>query len=331
MKKIAINGFGRIGRLVFRQLMEKSNEVKVVAINDLTDARTLAHLLKYDSSLHAFPGKVEATEKGLIVNGKHIPIYSERDPENLPWGKLDIDIVVESTGFFRTLDSANKHIKAGAKKVLISAPASGTMKTIVYSVNHNELTSDDKIASAASCTTNCLAPIVNVLDKAFGINKGIMTTIHAYTADQRLQDAPHADLRRARAAAVNMIPTKTGAAVAVGKVLPHLFGKLDGMAIRVPIITGSVIDLVLDFQKDVTIDQINSAIKAAASDTLAYITDPIVSSDIIGSSYGSLYDAALTKEIENNGQKMFKLIAWYDNESSYVAQYVRTLLHFANL
>lgn len=331
MKKIAINGFGRIGRLVFRQLQEQ-NEVEVVAINDLTDPKTLAHLLKYDSSLHAFKGTVESKENSLIVNGREIPIFAERDPQNLPWGKLSVDVVVEATGFFRTEASASKHITAGAKKVLISAPASGNIKMIVYSVNENKLTAKDKIASAASCTTNCLAPIVNVLENEFGIKNGIMTTVHAYTADQRLQDAPHADLRRSRAAAVNMIPTVTGAAAAVGKVLPNLQGRLDGMAIRVPVLTGSVVDLSITFKdKKVTVEKINAAIKNASSASLAYITDPIVSSDVIGSTYGSLFDADLTKVIDNDGQKLFKLISWYDNESSYVAQYVRTLLHFAKL
>lgn len=327
MKKIAINGFGRIGRLVFRQLIEKK-EVEVVAINDLTDPKTLAHLLKYDSSLHAFNGTVSTSSNGLIINGKEIPVFAERNPESLPWKSLGIDLVVESTGFFRTKELATKHINAGAKKVLISAPASGDIKTIVYSVNENTLTSEDKIVSAASCTTNCLGPIVNVLEKEFGLESGIMTTIHAYTADQRLQDAPHADLRRSRAAAINLIPTATGAAAAIGKVLPQLQGKLDGMAIRVPVITGSVVDLTFSLKdKNATVEKINLALKNASSDSLAYITDPIVSSDIIGSSYGSLFDAALTKEVEYNGKKMFKIISWYDNESSYVAQYVRTLLH----
>ena len=327
MKKIAINGFGRIGRLVFRQLIEKK-EVEVVAINDLTDPKTLAHLLKYDSSLHAFNGTVSTSSNGLIINGKEIPVFAERNPESLPWKSLGIDLVVESTGFFRTKELATKHINAGAKKVLISAPASGDIKTIVYSVNENTLTSEDKIVSAASCTTNCLGPIVNVLEKEFGLESGIMTTIHAYTADQRLQDAPHADLRRSRAAAINLIPTATGAAAAIGKVLPQLQGKLDGMAIRVPVITGSVVDLTFSLKdKNATVEKINLALKNASSDSLAYITDPIVSSDIIGSSYGSLFDAALTKEVEYDGKKMFKIISWYDNESSYVAQYVRTLLH----
>jgi len=327
MKKIAINGFGRIGRLVFRQLIEKK-EVEVVAINDLTDPKTLAHLLKYDSSLHAFKGTVKAADKALIVNGKEIPVSAQRDPKDLPWAKLGVDLVVESTGFFRTKELATKHLTAGAKKVLISAPASGDIKTVVYSVNENTLTAEDKIVSAASCTTNCLGPVVNVLENAFGLEHGIMTTVHAYTADQRLQDAPHADLRRARAAAVNLIPTATGAAAAIGKVLPKLQGKLDGMAIRVPVITGSVVDLTFSLKdKNATVEKINEAIKKAASDSLAYITDPIVSSDIIGASHGSLFDAALTKEVESDGKKMFKIISWYDNESSYVSQYVRTLLH----
>ena len=331
MKKIAINGFGRIGRLVFRQLVEK-NDVEIVAINDLTDPKTLAHLLKYDSSLHQFKGTIETKENSLIVNGREIPIFAKRDPQDLPWAKLNVDVVVESTGFFRTKELANKHIIAGAKKVLISAPASGEMKTVVYSVNEEILDASDKIVSAASCTTNCLAPIVNVIENKFGIEKGIMSTIHAYTSDQRLQDAPHSDLRRSRAAGVNIIPTSTGAAIAVGKVLPNLVGKLDGMAFRVPVITGSIIDLSLTLKdKTATVEKINKALEDAKSDSLAYITDPIVSTDVIGSTYGSLFDSKLTKVIEGDGDKLFKLVAWYDNESSYVAQYVRTLLYFVNI
>ena len=331
MKKIAINGFGRIGRLVFRQLVEKK-DVEVVAINDLTDPKTLAHLLKYDSSLHQFKGTIKTKENSLIVNGREIPIFAKRDPQDLPWAKLNVDVVVESTGFFRTKELANKHIIAGAKKVLISAPASGEMKTVVYSVNEKILDSSDKIVSAASCTTNCLAPIVNVIENEFGIEKGIMSTIHGYTSDQRLQDAPHSDLRRSRAAAVNIIPTSTGAAIAVGKVLPNLIGKLDGMAFRVPVLTGSIIDLSVTLKdKTATVEKINKAIENAKSDSLAYITDPIVSTDVIGSSYGSLFDSKLTKVIEGDGDKLFKLISWYDNESSYVSQYVRTLLYFANI
>jgi len=331
MKKIAINGFGRIGRMVFRQIIEDSN-FQVVAINDLTDTTTLAHLLKYDTAHGRFNGKVEAKKDSLVVNGKEIKVTAERDAAKLPWKKLKVDVVVEATGFYRTLESAQKHIKAGAKKVVISAPASGDLKTIVYSVNEDTLTAGDKIISAASCTTNCLAPVVDVLQKEFGIVKGFMTTVHSYTGDQRIQDAPHSDLRRARAGAQNIIPTTTGAAVAIGKVIPELKGKLDGIAMRVPTITGSVVDLTFELAKDgVSPEDINKAMKKGTSDSFAYNEDPIVSSDIIGSTYGSIFDAGFTKEVVVDGKKMFKILAWYDNENSYVSQYVRVLKHFANL
>ena len=331
MKKIAINGFGRIGRMVFRQIIEDSN-FQVVAINDLTDTTTLAHLLKYDTAHGRFNGKVEAKKDSLVVNGKEIKVTAERDAAKLPWKKLKVDVVVEATGFYRTLESAQKHIKAGAKKVVISAPASGDLKTIVYSVNEDTLTAGDKIISAASCTTNCLAPVVDVLQKEFGIVKGFMTTVHSYTGDQRIQDAPHSDLRRARAGGQNIIPTTTGAAVAIGKVIPELKGKLDGIAMRVPTITGSVVDLTFELAKDgVSPEDINKAMKKGTSDSFAYNEDPIVSSDIIGSTYGSIFDAGFTKEVVVDGKKMFKILAWYDNENSYVSQYVRVLKHFANL
>ena len=331
MKKIAINGFGRIGRMVFRQIIEDSN-FQVVAINDLTDTTTLAHLLKYDTAHGRFNGKVEAKKDSLVVNGKEIKVTAERDAAKLPWKKLKVDVVVEATGFYRTLESAQKHIKAGAKKVVISAPASGDLKTIVYSVNEDTLTAGDKIISAASCTTNCLAPVVDVLQKEFGIVKGFMTTVHSYTGDQRIQDAPHSDLRRARAGGQNIIPTTTGAAVAIGKVIPELKGKLDGIAMRVPTITGSVVDLTFELAKDgVSPEDINKAMKKGTSDSFAYNEDPIVSSDIIVSTYGSIFDAGFTKEVVVDGKKMFKILAWYDNENSYVSQYVRVLKHFANL
>lgn len=333
-KKIAINGFGRIGRLVFRQIFELGleKELKIVAINDLTSAKTLAHLLKYDSAHGKFKATVESKENSIIVNGNEIQIFAERDPENLPWGKLGIDVVVESTGFFTSKEGASKHIVAGAKKVAISAPASGDVKTIVYAVNDNELSSDDVIISGASCTTNCLAPVVKAIDDAFKIKSGLATTVHAYTGDQRLVDAPHSDLRRARSAGINIVPTSTGAAKAIGLVLPHLKGKLDGMALRVPVITGSLIDFVFELEKDATVEQINEAVKKQASDSLAYITDPIVSSDIIGATAGSLFDSALTKVITNaEGKKMYEIISWYDNESSYVSQFVRTLAKFSKL
>lgn len=335
MKNIAINGFGRIGRLVFRQIfdLKMEKELNIVAINDLTSAKTLAHLLKYDSAQGRFNGKVEEKNGNLVVNGKEIKIFAERDPEALPWGDLKIDVVVESTGFFTTKEGAEKHIKAGAKKVAISAPATGGIKTIAYSVNDDTLDKKDVIISGASCTTNCLAPVVHAIDKAFKIKSGLMTTVHSYTGDQRLVDAPHSDLRRARAGAVNIIPTSTGAAAAVGLVLPHLSGKLDGMAMRVPTITGSVVDLTFEIEKEnVTVEQINESVKKMASPSLEYVTDPIVSTDVIGSSAGSLFDAALTRVIKDkDGKQMFKIIAWYDNETSYVSQFIRTLSKFSKL
>jgi len=331
MKKIAINGFGRIGRMVFRQIINDSN-FKVVAINDLTDTTTLAHLLKYDTAHGRFDGTVEAKDNSLVVNGQEIRVIAERDAANLPWKELAIDVVVEATGFYTSQELSQKHITAGAKKVVISAPASGELKTIVYSVNENTLSKDDQIISAASCTTNCLAPVVDVLQKEFGIVKGFMTTVHSYTGDQRIQDAPHSDLRRARAGGQNIIPTTTGAAVAIGKVIPELKGKLDGIAMRVPTITGSVVDLTFELAKDgVSPEDINKAMKKGTSDSFAYNEDPIVSSDIIGSTYGSIFDAGFTKEVVVDGKKMFKILAWYDNENSYVSQYVRVLKHFANL
>ncbi len=331
MKKIAINGFGRIGRLVFRQMIE-DQDYEIVAINDLTSPATLAHLLKYDTAHGPFNGTVEATKTSLIVNGQEIKIFAERNPQDLPWKKLEIDGVVEATGFFVSKEASSAHIKAGAKKVVISAPAKGDVKTIVYSVNEQTLTADDQIISAASCTTNALAPVVNVLHREFGIEKGFMTTVHAYTGDQGTQDKPHSDLRRARAGAQNIVPTTTGAAVAVGKVLPELNGKLDGIAVRVPTITGSLVDLVVELnKKNVTVKAINDAMAKSASSSLAYIVDPIVSSDIIGATHGTLFDSLMTKEMEVEGKKIFKIITWYDNENSYVSQYVRTFKHFINL
>ena len=330
MIKVAINGFGRIGRLVFRQL-SKDSTVKVVAINDLTDAKTLAHLLKYDTAHGKFDGIVEEKNGNLLVDGKEIKIIAQRDPKDLPWKELEVDIVVESTGFFVSKESSQSHIDAGAKKVLISAPAKGDLKTVVYSVNHDVLTKDDKIVSAASCTTNALAPLAHVINEKFGIEKGIMTTIHAYTGDQGTQDRPHKDLRRARAGAVNFVPTTTGAAIAVGKVLPELNGKLDGIAIRGPVLTGSLVDLVVELKDPTaTVESINAAIKASESASFEYTEDPIVSSDIIGSTAGSIFDAQMTKVIEVNGKKMFKLLSWYDNENSYVSQYVRVLKHMTS-
>ncbi len=331
MIKIAINGFGRIGRLVFKELITNKN-VKIVAINDLTDAKTLAHLLKYDSAHGIFKADITSDASNLIVNKKKIPIYAEKDPALLPWKKLGVDLVIESTGRFVDKEGARKHLTAGAKKVVISAPAKGEgIPTIVYNVNHKTLKKSDKIISGASCTTNGLAPVVKVLDDKFGIVKGMMTTIHAYTADQRLQDAPHRDLRRARAAAVSMVPTSTGAAKAIGLVLPKLKGKLHGLAVRVPTITGSVIDLVVELKKTPTVEEINKAMKAASNETLGYNDEEIVSCDIISETHGSIFDPKLTMVLDVEGKKMYKLFAWYDNESSYVNQLVRTILYFTNL
>ncbi|AGM25759.1 glyceraldehyde-3-phosphate dehydrogenase [Spiroplasma syrphidicola EA-1] len=332
MTKIAINGFGRIGRLVFRKLFEEKN-VEIVAINDLTDAKTLATLLELDSAQRSWMrGKISAEEGAIIVDGKKVIVCAEKDPTQLPWGKLGVDIVIESTGRFTDQESAQLHINAGAKKVAISAPAKGEgIKTIVYNVNHNILTKDDKIISGASCTTNCLAPMAKVLDEKFGIVKGYMTTVHAVTNDQRLLDLAHDDLRRARAAFSNIVPSKTGAAAAVALVLPQLKGKFDGMALRVPTITGSIVDLAVELNKNVTVEEINAAMKAAANETFGYNTQQIVSSDIIGESHGSIFDATLTKIIEVDGKQLVKVYAWYDNEMSYVSQLVRTVVHFASL
>ena len=317
--KIAINGFGRIGRLTFRNLIE-SDKVEVVAINDLTAVDMLAHLLKYDSAHGRFNGTVAHTENSLIVNGKEITVYARRDPEMLPWGEIGVDLVVESTGFFRDAEGMGKHIKAGAKKVALSAPASGDIKTIVLGVNDDQLTDSDTMVSNASCTTNCLSPMAKVLDEKFGIESGFMCTIHAYTSDQRIQDAPHSDKRRARAAAVNMIPTSTGAAKAVALVLPQLKGKLDGYAMRVPTITGSATDLTVQLSREVTAEEINAAMKEAAEGPLKgilmYTEDPIVSSDIVGDKHSCIFDAGVTSAKGN----LVKVLGWYDNEAGYSAR-----------
>lgn len=314
--KVAINGFGRIGRLTFKALLQKEN-VEVVAINDLTDTKTLAHLLKYDSVHGRFNGTVEATEGGIIVNGKEIKITAEREPKNLPWGNLDVDVVLESTGRFVDEKGAGGHLEAGAKKVVISAPAKGDIKTVVLGVNNEVLTGDERIVSNASCTTNCLAPMAKVLDDTFGIEKGYITTVHAYTADQNLQDAPHSDLRRARAAAYSIVPTSTGAAKAVGLVLPHLKGKLDGVAMRVPIPDGSLTDLTVVLKKPATKEEINAAMKKAAEGEmkgiLEYTEDPIVSIDIIGNTHSCIFDAEMTSANET----LVKVVGWYDNEAGY--------------
>ena len=319
MSKIAINGFGRIGRLTFRNLIESDN-VEIVAINDLTATDMLAHLLKYDSAHGRFNGTVSHTESSLIVNGKEITVYAQRDPETLPWGELGVDVVIESTGFFRDAEGMGKHIKAGAKKVALSAPASGDIKTIVLGVNDDELTAEDTMVSNASCTTNCLSPMAKVLDEKFGIESGFMCTIHAYTSDERIQDAPHSDKRRARAAAVNMIPTSTGAAKAVALVLPQLKGKLDGYAMRVPTITGSATDLTVQLKTEATAEEINAAMKEAAEgplkNILCYTEDPIVSSDIVGDKHSCVFDAGVTSA----KGKLVKVLGWYDNEAGYSAR-----------
>ncbi len=321
MKRIAINGFGRIGRLAFRQMMSRPG-IQVVGINDLTDVDTLAHLLKYDSIHGLFPGEVAVSGGNLVVNGSEIRITAERNPADLPWGDMGVDLVVESTGVFTEADKARAHITAGAGKVIISAPAKGDLKTVVLGVNDDILTGDDLIVSNASCTTNCLAPMAKVLNDTFGLEKGYITTVHAYTADQRLQDAPHKDLRRARAAALSMIPTSTGAAKAVGLVLPELAGKLDGMAVRVPTPTGSVTDLTAVLKREATAEEVNAALKAAANGpmkgVLQYCEDPIVSVDIVGNTHSCILDAALTK----CSGTLVKLFGWYDNEAGYATRVV---------
>ncbi|MDD7629600.1 MAG: type I glyceraldehyde-3-phosphate dehydrogenase [bacterium] len=333
MIKIAINGFGRIGRLCFRETFG-SEEFEVVAINDLTDAKTLAHLLKYDSAQKKYEGHtIESTENSIIVDGKEIRIYAEKDPSNLPWAKLDVDVVFECTGFFTKKEDAMSHIKAGAKRVIISAPAKGDVKTIVYGVNENILDGSEEIISAASCTTNCLAPLAKVMNDNFKIKYGTMTTIHAYTNDQNTLDAPHrkGDLRRARAAACNIVPNSTGAAKAIGLVIPELDGKLDGSAQRVPVVTGSLVELVCVLDKKVTKEEINEVMKNNANATLGYTEDEIVSSDVIGIRYGSLFDATQTKVISTEDGQIVKVVAWYDNEMSYTCQMIRTAKHLIEL
>lgn len=314
--RVAINGFGRIGRLSFRKLLEKEN-IEIVAINDLTDNATLAHLLKYDSVHGKFNGEVASDNESLTVNGTRINAYAERDPKKLPWKELNIDVVLESTGRFVDEAGAGQHLEAGAKKVVISAPAKGNIPTVVLGVNDDTLTGNETIVSNASCTTNCLAPMAKVLDDVFGIEKGYMTTIHAYTADQNLQDAPHSDLRRARAAALSIVPTSTGAAKAVGLVLPQLKGKLDGYALRVPTPDGSLTDLTVILKKAATVEEINNALKEASETSLKgyleYCTDEIVSIDIVGNSHSCIFDSKLTSA---NGT-LVKVVGWYDNEYGY--------------
>lgn len=319
-KKIAINGFGRIGRLTFRNLL-KMNDIEVVAINDLTDNKTLAHLLKYDSAQGPFDGTVESTDEKLIVNGKEIVALSERNPENLPWKDLGVDLVLECTGIFRSKEKAGMHLTAGAKDVLISAPAKGgDVQTIVLGVNEDELDRNNHVFSNASCTTNCLAPVAKIINDNWGMVVGSMTTTHAYTADQRIQDAPHSDLRRARAAAYNIVPTSTGAAIAVGKVVPEVAGKLSAIAVRVPVITGSMIEVNCIVDKAVSAEEINAKFKAEAEGklkgVLQYSEDPLVSSDIVRNPHSSIFDSLMTDVIGN----MIKVVSWYDNEAGYSAR-----------
>lgn len=329
MARIAINGFGRIGRITMRNLLEKGMDV--VAVNDLTDNATLAHLFKYDSVQGNFAGEVTSDDDFIYIDGKKIDALSQPDPEKLPWKDLDVDVVLECTGRFRSKEKAGLHLEAGCKKVIISAPAQGDVATVVLGVNEDVLDGDTKIYSNASCTTNCLAPMVKVLDDAFGVEKGLITTVHAYTADQNIQDGPHKDLRRARAAAINIVPTTTGAAKAVGLVLPHLNGKLDGGAMRVPVPTGSLTDLTAIVKRDVSLEEVDNAFRVAAAGDmkgiLAYVDAPYVSSDIVGSKYSSLYDAGQTKV----SGTMVKVVSWYDNEAGYSARLADLCERIANL
>jgi glyceraldehyde 3-phosphate dehydrogenase len=330
--KVAINGFGRIGRLVYRQIY-KMKGIDIVAINDLTSPKVLAHLLKYDSAQGRFDADVKSTENSIIVNGDEVKIYTQKNPAEIPWKQHKVDVVLECTGFFADKDKAAAHLTAGAKRVVISAPATGDLKTIVFNVNHDILDGSEAVISCASCTTNCLAPMAKVLDDKYGIVGGLMTTIHAYTNDQNTQDAPHpkGDLRRARAAAVNIVPNSTGAAKAIGLVLPQLKGKLDGSAQRVPTLTGSLTELTSILGKKVTVEEINAAMKAASNESFGYTEDEIVSSDIIGINYGSLYDGTQTRVLNIGDQQLVKTVSWYDNEMSYVSQLVRTVNYFAKL
>ncbi len=331
--KVAINGFGRIGRLAYR-LMHDDDAFEVVALNDLSNAEELAYLLKYDSAQGRFERDIRVEDEKLIVDGKTSLIFAQRDPALLPWKELGVELVLECTGMFLDEAGASKHIQAGAKRVVLSAPGKGKdIKMVVYGVNHQILDGSEKIVSAASCTTNCLAPMVKVLDDEFGVEKGIMTTVHAYTADQSLMDQPHKKgykSRRGRSAAVSIVPSTTGAANAVGKVLTHLNGKLDGTALRVPILTGSIVDLTVELRKKVTVEEINKAFKKHANPTLEYTEEPIVSSDVVGAK-GSIFDANTTQVLDADGKQLVKVMGWYDNEMSYTAQLIRTLKYLATL
>lgn len=330
--KVAINGFGRIGRLAYRQIYNMP-DIDVVAINDLTSPSVLAHLLKYDTAQGKFNEVVSSTDNSIIVNGDEVRIYAQKNPAEIPWGTHEVDVVLECTGFFTDKDKAAAHITAGAKRVVISAPATGDLKTVVFNVNHSILDGTETIISCASCTTNCLAPMAKALNDAFGIEIGSMTTVHAYTNDQNTLDAPHpkGDLRRARAAASNIVPNSTGAAKAIGLVLPELKGKLDGGAQRIPVITGSLTELTVILSKKVTLEEVNATMKAASNESFGYNEDEIVSSDIVGTSFGSLFDATQTKVINVGDKQLVKTVSWYDNEMSYVSQLVRTVKYFAQL
>ena len=328
--KVAINGFGRIGRLALRQII-KTEGIEVVAVNDLTPAEMLLHLFKYDSTQGRFQGAVELKEDAIVVDGKEIKVFAKPNPEELPWGELGVDVVLECTGVFTSKTKAEAHIRAGARKVVISAPGGNDVKTIVYGVNQNTLDGSETVISAASCTTNCLAPMAAVLQREFGIVEGLMTTIHAFTGDQNTLDAPHrkGDLRRARAASLNIVPNSTGAAKAIGLVIPELNGKLDGSAQRVPVATGSLTELVSVLERPVTKEEINAAMKAAVSESYGYTEEQLVSSDVIGMEEGSLFDATQTRVINVGDKQLVKTVAWYDNEMSYTCQLVRTLKYFA--
>lgn len=330
--KVAINGFGRIGRLALRRI-QTLNDIEVVAINDLVDKDFLTYLFKYDTMQGRFNGTVEVSENGFSVNGKEIKLFAEPDATKLPWKELGIDIVLECTGFYTSIEKAQAHIEAGARKVIISAPGKGEMKTIVFGCNEGTLDGTETVISGASCTTNCLAPMVKVLNDNFGMERAQMSTIHAYTGNQALQDTPNKanDFRRGRAAAMSIIPSTTGAAKAVGKVIPEVNGKIDGTALRVPTATGSITELYSVLKKKVTVEEVNAAMKAASNPSFGYNDDMIVSSDIIGSTAGSIFDATLTKIVESDGKQIVKTVAWYDNEYSYTCQLIRTLNYFANL
>jgi glyceraldehyde 3-phosphate dehydrogenase len=331
--KVAINGFGRIGRLVYRQIYNMQG-IDVVAINDLTSPKVLAHLLKYDSAQGRFNADVKSADDSITINGDLVKIYAQKDPAQIPWGSHDVDVVLECTGFFTDKEKAEAHLTAGAKRVVISAPATGDLKTIVFNVNHSILDGSEKVISCASCTTNCLAPMAQVLEeKLGGILNGLMTTIHAYTNDQNTQDAPHpkGDLRRARAAAQNIVPNSTGAAKAIGLVLPSLKGKLDGSAQRVPTITGSLTEVTAVLGKKTTVEEVNAAMKAASNESFGYTEDELVSTDIIGIHFGSLFDATQTRVQTVGDTQLVRVVSWYDNEMSYVSQLVRTVHFFAGL